>query len=103
MNRLNFKLQMSNVKQIPILLIKMYQHTFGLLFPRVCRFTPSCSNYAIEAIQVHGVFIGGMLTMWRILRCNPFFPGGWDPVSPKDFAMEGFFKDKTFHKEGKNE
>ena len=102
MNKLNFKLQMSNVKQIPILLIKMYQHTFGLLFPRMCRYEPSCSNYTIDAIQIHGVFKGSILSIWRILRCSPFFPGGWDPVPPKDFEPEVLFKHKISYK-GRNE
>jgi putative membrane protein insertion efficiency factor len=68
------------MKGLIIKLIKLYQFTFGQLFPRVCRFAPTCSNYAIEAIEIHGVIRGGLLSVWRILRCNPFCPGGWDPV-----------------------
>lgn len=48
-----------------------------------CRFNPTCSQYAIEAIEVHGIFKGCLLAIWRILRCNPFSKGGWDPVPPK--------------------
>mgnify|MGYP003233117013 CR=1 FL=1 len=48
-----------------------------------CRFTPTCSQYALEAIEVHGIFKGCLLAAWRILRCNPFSKGGWDPVPPK--------------------
>ncbi len=45
-----------------------------------CPYYPTCSNYAIEAIQKHGAFIGTALAIWRILRCNPFSHGGYDPV-----------------------
>ncbi|MBR4100194.1 MAG: membrane protein insertion efficiency factor YidD [Clostridia bacterium] len=48
-----------------------------------CRFEPSCSQYAIEAITVHGAFKGSLLAFWRILRCNPFCKGGYDPVPEK--------------------
>ena len=45
-----------------------------------CKFTPTCSSYAIEALEKHGVIKGSLLTIWRILRCNPFSKGGYDPV-----------------------
>ena len=48
-----------------------------------CRFIPTCSTYAVEAIQTHGAVKGLILTVWRILRCNPLFRGGYDPVPPK--------------------
>ena len=48
-----------------------------------CRYTPTCSQYALEAIEIHGIFKGCLLAAWRILRCNPFSKGGWDPVPPK--------------------
>ncbi|MCI6094880.1 MAG: membrane protein insertion efficiency factor YidD [Clostridium sp.] len=48
-----------------------------------CRFTPSCSQYALEAVREHGVFMGSLYALWRILRCNPFSKGGYDPVPPK--------------------
>jgi len=50
------------------------------LFPSVCRFTPSCSEYAVQAFTKYGVFKGAAKTAWRILRCNPFSRGGYDPV-----------------------
>lgn len=72
------------IKKAVIFLIRTYQLT---LSPRVshgsCRFTPTCSQYAIEAVEIHGVFKGGLLAAWRILRCNPFCKGGYDPVPPK--------------------
>ncbi len=48
-----------------------------------CRFTPTCSAYALEAIGTHGAIKGGLLSIYRILRCNPFCKGGYDPVPPK--------------------
>ena len=48
---------------------------------RSCRFHPSCSEYAAEAIERHGIVKGGSKTIWRVLRCNPFSRGGYDPVS----------------------
>ena len=50
------------------------------MLPPSCRFQPTCSQYAIEAIQKHGALKGGALAFWRILRCNPFSKGGYDPV-----------------------
>ena len=91
------------MKNIIIFLIKGYQFTFGRLFPRVCRFSPSCSNYAIEALQIHGVFRGSILSVLRILKCSPFFPGGWDPVPAKNIAAEYSFKYEKCHKEHTNE
>lgn len=63
-----------------IFLIKGYQKVISPLLPPSCRFYPSCSEYGIEAIKKHGVFKGGIMTVWRILRCNPFSKGGYDPV-----------------------
>ncbi len=60
--------------------IRLYQLTIGLILPRCCRFYPSCSEYAIQAIRVHGPFIGLAKGLVRICRCHPFHPGGYDPV-----------------------
>ncbi len=68
------------LKSFLISVIKIYQRAISPLFPHTCRFYPTCSNYSIEAIQKHGVFKGGLMSLWRILRCNPFNPGGYDPV-----------------------
>jgi hypothetical protein len=61
-------------------LIRLYQVAIGPLFPRVCRFEPTCSSYALEAIGAHGPVKGLGLSAWRLLRCHPFHPGGYDPV-----------------------
>jgi putative membrane protein insertion efficiency factor len=60
--------------------IRAYQGLIGPLLPAACRYTPSCSQYGIEAIERHGPWRGGILTVRRILRCHPFRPGGYDPV-----------------------
>jgi len=61
-------------------LIRFYQNYVRIWFPPVCRFHPTCSDYAIEALRRHGFFRGTALVVWRILRCNPFSAGGRDPV-----------------------
>ncbi|MBP5156410.1 MAG: membrane protein insertion efficiency factor YidD [Treponema sp.] len=60
--------------------IRLYQLTLSPMMGDVCRFTPSCSHYAVEALQRHGPIKGLYLTVRRILRCNPWHEGGWDPV-----------------------
>ncbi|MBP5176470.1 MAG: membrane protein insertion efficiency factor YidD [Treponema sp.] len=62
------------------LLIRFYQVCISPLFPRSCRYTPTCSQYALEAIKKHGPWKGLYLAVKRILRCNPFHEGGYDPV-----------------------
>jgi putative membrane protein insertion efficiency factor len=68
---------------VAIALIKLYQKLLSPLFAGSCRFYPSCSNYSIDAFREHGFFKGMYLTAKRILRCNPFFEGGYDPVPEK--------------------
>lgn len=64
--------------------IKFYRSFISPLLPPSCRFTPTCSQYALEALQVHGVLKGSCLTLWRLLRCNPFNRHvGYDPVPPR--------------------
>lgn len=71
------------IKRALIGLIKIYQKGISPKKPSCCRFEPTCSNYAIEAITTRGIFIGTALSIWRILRCNPFCKGGYDPVPQK--------------------
>ena len=68
-----------------IWLIRLYKKYISPLKPPCCRFTPTCSAYAIEAFQKRGFFAGFILMTWRILRCNPFSRGGYDPVPDKGF------------------
>lgn len=69
------------MKHLLIAVVRFYQVAFSPLFPPCCRFTPTCSHYAIEAIQVHGPWRGTLFALRRILRCHPFHPGGFDPVA----------------------
>ena len=70
-------------KKIIILPIKGYKKFISPLLGNNCRFTPSCSSYAITAIDTHGVIKGGILSVWRISRCNSFCKFGHDPVPKK--------------------
>ncbi|MFH1822795.1 MAG: membrane protein insertion efficiency factor YidD [Patescibacteria group bacterium] len=75
-------------RYLVIKILKIYQKTLsfdhGILkvfFPHgFCRFRPTCSDYTIEAIKKYGVFKGGAKALWRVLRCNPWNKGGWDPL-----------------------
>ena len=69
------------MKKIFIGLIKFYRKYLSPLTGHAtCKYFPTCSQYAIEAIEKYGVLKGGLLAVWRILRCNPFSKGGYDPV-----------------------
>jgi putative membrane protein insertion efficiency factor len=70
------------MKSLLIFLIRCYQRLISPVLPPRCRFDPSCSAYAIEAIQKKGILRGALLAAWRLLRCNPFCRGGHDPVDP---------------------
>jgi putative membrane protein insertion efficiency factor len=69
------------LKRIFIGLIKFYRkYLSGLKTASCCKYFPTCSQYGLEAIEKYGALKGGLLTVWRILRCNPFSKGGYDPV-----------------------
>ncbi len=68
------------MKYVAMFLIRAYQLTLSRVLPPACRFYPSCSQYGYEAISRYGIFKGGWLTVRRLLRCNPWHPGGYDPV-----------------------
>ncbi len=61
-------------------MIRLYQYTLGSVLPNACRFSPTCSHYALEAVAVHGALRGSWLALRRLLRCHPFCVGGHDPV-----------------------
>ena len=76
---------MTETKQGPaarvlLWMLDFYQKGISPLTPPSCRFEPTCSSYAVEAIRVHGAWYGTWLSVWRVLRCGPWTPGGWDPV-----------------------
>ena len=68
------------MKRILIALIRFYKRAISPLLPNACKYTPTCSEYAMEAIEVHGALKGSLLAAWRLWRCNPFSRGGYDPV-----------------------
>ncbi|HET7081241.1 MAG TPA: membrane protein insertion efficiency factor YidD [Chloroflexia bacterium] len=68
------------MKTLALALIRLYQKTISQALPPTCRFVPSCSEYGYQAIAKHGFLKGSLLAGWRILRCNPFNDGGFDPV-----------------------
>jgi len=69
-----------NSKYLLIFLIKAYKLVISPILPPACRHYPTCSEYAIEALRKHGLFKGSYLGAIRILKCNPLFKGGYDPV-----------------------
>lgn len=71
------------MKHICIALLRLYRRFLSPLKPACCRFTPSCSAYAIEAFEKRGFFVGFALSLRRVLRCNPFGGMGYDPVPEK--------------------
>jgi uncharacterized protein len=68
------------VGKLLIWIIRQYQRFVSPLLGQNCRFYPTCSQYAVEAIGKHGVLVGASYALWRILRCHPFSAGGYDPV-----------------------
>ena len=71
------------MNKVLIPLIRAYQYLLSPMLGQRCKYYPSCSNYAIEALRVHGAVRGAGLAAWRLLRCNPFSNGGVDPVPPR--------------------
>ncbi len=71
------------MKRVLLSLTRFYRKHISPHLPPMCRYYPTCSCYAIEAIETHGALRGGLLALWRVLRCNPLSNGGYDPVPPK--------------------
>ena len=68
------------IGKVLILMVHLYQGSLSPIMGRQCRFTPTCSEYFIQAVRKKGALVGGLMGLWRILRCNPFGKGGYDPV-----------------------
>ncbi len=78
---MSFKLFISNLLKLLIInIIKIYQRFISPFFPSSCKFSPSCSRYGIEAINKYGAIRGSFLTVKRVLKCNPWNNGGYDPI-----------------------
>ena len=77
---------MGRLARLLTLPIRAYRRFLSPLKPPTCRFSPTCSQYAIEALETHGPLRGSALAIWRIARCHPFARGGYDPVPPRERA-----------------
>lgn len=84
-------------KRFLLSLIQGYQLYISGLHPGCCRYTPTCSRYALQAIERFGVLRGSLLAIWRVLRCNPFSRGGYDPV-PENFSFPFTIKKESITK-----
>ncbi|WNV91425.1 membrane protein insertion efficiency factor YidD [Umezawaea sp. Da 62-37] len=80
--------QSSPLARVLILPVRLYQRFISPYLPPSCRFYPSCSAYAVEALTVHGALRGSWLTLRRLARCGPWHPGGLDPVPPRRPSQE---------------
>ena len=67
--------------RVGVALVWLWRATAGALFPTTCKYHPSCSQYAIDAVRARGLVRGSLLAGWRLLRCNPWSRGGFDPVT----------------------
>ncbi len=68
------------MKKVALAVVRFYRKAISPYLPASCRYTPTCSQYAMDAIEKYGALKGSFMALKRILRCNPFFPGGYDPV-----------------------
>jgi uncharacterized protein len=84
------------VKRILLAMIRAYQRRISPAFPRRCRYEPTCSAYAAESVRRFGAARGALLAAWRLLRCNPFSHGGFDPV-PRRFTLKVGPVDPAIH------
>jgi putative membrane protein insertion efficiency factor len=76
------------LKRVPLALIRFYQKAISPGLPRSCRFEPTCSHYAYDAIETYGTIRGMAMAVWRLLRCNPMNDGGYDPAIREPGASE---------------
>jgi len=68
------------MKKLAVMILQSYKRWVSPMFPPSCRYVPTCSEYAMEAVERYGILRGGALAAWRLLRCHPFVKGGYDPV-----------------------
>lgn len=80
--------RVSPIARLLIALVRLYQLTLGLILGGHCRFTPTCSEYSIDALRGHGAVRGSWLTLRRLARCHPFGGHGFDPVPPRTGVVE---------------
>ena len=89
------------MKHVLIAMVRGYQVALSPVMGGACRFEPSCSNYMIEALTVHGAVKGTLLGLWRILRCHPFGKHGYDPVPAKPLPRFPWWKPAPLHSSGR--
>ncbi len=87
------------MKRIALAPIRLYQRWISPMLPRRCKYEPTCSAYSVEAIERFGVIRGTVLACWRILRCNPFSHGGFDPVREEFTFRVGPMDPAEYHGE----
>lgn len=75
------------MKALALWMLRNYKRWISPALPASCRYVPTCSEYAMEAVDRYGVLRGGMKAWWRILRCHPFVNGGYDPVVPEHMEL----------------
>jgi putative membrane protein insertion efficiency factor len=78
------------------LLVRLYQCTLGTVLPNSCRYQPTCSHYALDALAEHGAVRGFWLAVKRVLRCHPFARGGYDPVPTKGLRTKDKGQNRNF-------
>jgi len=77
------------IRKLLMLLVRLYQRAVSPLLPPACRFQPTCSHYAYEAVEAHGALRGVAMAIWRLARCNPLNDGGYEPLpTPKRRGVE---------------
>ena len=81
---------MKVIRELVLLPLRLYRGVISPLLGPHCKYEPSCSEYALDAVRTYGVFRGGLLAAWRVLRCNPWSHGGHDPV-----AQQRVFRPRT--------
>ena len=88
---------MMRARSLAIVPIRFYQRVISPAVPRRCKYHPTCSAYAVQAIQRFGILRGSVLAAWRLLRCNPFSHGGYDPVSAQRVFRNPGHRDLPLH------
>ena len=95
------KLPQNPAASVLIWTVRGYQKTLSPVLPRVCKYHPSCSQYAVDALREFGVARGLVLSAWRLLRCNPLSYGGYDPVEKQKLFVRRGDKDCVCHTTGR--
>ena len=86
---------MTALRRVAVAPIRLYQRAISPALPRRCKYHPTCSAYAVQAIESYGILRGSVLAAWRLLRCNPFSHGGYDPVSAQTLFSRTRTPDST--------